>query len=375
MPHYDVIVLGTGGVGAAALFHLARRGVRVLGLDRFPPGHDRGSSHGQSRIIRLAYFEHPSYVPLLRRAYELWNELENLSGQKLYHETGLLMAGFEHGEVIPGVLRSASEHSIPIEKLSATESRRRFPAHLVPEGQAAVFEPRAGFLRVEPCVEAHANLSVQAGAELRTNVTIHDWKTVGSLVTVTTSEGNFTADRLVIAAGAWATDLLKLPQLSLQVLRKPVFWYRTKGDAYRLRNNAPCFLFEAADGIYYGFPQLEDAGVKLAEHSGGQPVADPLQVDRTLHDTDRERIERYIAAYLPQLTRDCTRHSVCLYTMSPDGHFIVGQHPAEPRVCFTAGLSGHGFKFTSVLGEVLADLALNGTTTQPIDFLSPARFQ
>jgi monomeric sarcosine oxidase len=372
---YDAIVIGAGGVGSAALFHLARRGLRVIGLDRFPPGHDRGSSHGQTRIIRQAYYEHPNYVPLLFRAYELWHELEVISNEKLFHQVGLMSGGPPAGEIIAGVELAADTHNLPIERLTAREAAERWPGFRVPESFGIVFESRAGYLMVEDCVRAHIAAAKQAGAQLRHGLTVLGWKPNGRGITVDTDEGALTADRLVITAGAWASDLLASLNVPFQVLRKPLFWYKTSDSGYNVDAGCPCFFFDTLNGQFYGFPQSGSSGVKIAEHTGGDPVADPLNVDRTLHTEDRKRVEACITEHLPGVSHECMADAVCMYTMSPDQHFVVGRHADHPQVVFTAGLSGHGFKFTSVLGEIMAELATQEKSRLPIEFLSPVRFE
>jgi sarcosine oxidase len=372
--HYDAIVIGVGGVGSAALYHLARRGARAIGLDRFPPGHDRGSSHGETRMIRLAYHEHPDYVPLLLRAYELWNELELETQKTLYHQVGILVAGPSEGDLTSGVLRSAAEHGLPIEQFSVREAGNRYAGYQLPSHFCGLFEQRAGYLMVEDCVKAHVAAAIHAGAELRSDVAVRGWRLDGSTVLVETEEEIVSADRLIVTAGAWASDLLASLNVSFQVLRKPLFWYRTREPSYQADLGCPCFLFETLGGIFYGFPQMNKLGVKLAEHTNGEPITDPLEIDRSLRTTDQQRIEACLMHHLPGVSRECTAHSVCMYTMSADGHFVVGQHPEFPQVAFTAGLSGHGFKFTPVLGEIMSQLALDGETCHPIEFLSHRRF-
>ena len=372
-PTYDSIVLGTGGVGSAALYHLARRGARALGLDRFPPGHDRGSSHGDTRIIRLAYFEHPDYVPLLKRAYELWAELEARSGKKLYHEVGLLQAGPADGQVVAGAKDSARRHGLSVEDLAPHEVEARWPGFRLPPAHGAVYEKRAGFLRVEECVRTHCEEAARAGAEIRTGESVLRFEPRGSGVTVVTDRGSYHAAHLIITAGPWAPGLLAGLGLRLRVIRKPLLWYRTESPVYRADAGGPCFLFETAAGIFYGFPEIDAGGLKVAEHTGGKPVADPLQVDRSVSAEDRAPVERFLASYMPRVSKDLLKHAVCLYTLSPDENFVIDRHPGHPQVAFAAGLSGHGFKFTSVLGETMAQLALDGRAALPIEFLSLAR--
>jgi sarcosine oxidase len=372
--NYDVVVIGVGGVGSAAIYHLARQKARVIGLDRFPPGHDRGSSHGKTRIIRLAYFEHPNYVPLLRRAYELWYELEDRVQSKLFHQVGLLYGGSANGELISGINRSVSAHQLHVDELSANDVTARWPGYRLPDSYTAIFEKDAGYLLVEDSVKAQLQAAVDAGAEVQCGIAVRRWRTDGRGVSVETDQGTFSADRLVITAGAWAGEFLDSLNIPLRVLRKALFWYEANTPAYHVNAGCPCFLFETLGGMFYGFPQTNELGLKLAEHSGGELVQDPLFVDRRLRTEDQKRVEACLERHLPGMSRNCTAHSVCMYTMSPDEHFVVGCHPDHPQVVFSAGLSGHGFKFASVLGEIMAELALNCGTRHNIEFLSPKRF-
>jgi sarcosine oxidase len=371
---YDAIVLGTGGVGSAALFHLARRGLRVLGIDRFTPAHDRGSSHGETRIIRQAYFEHPDYVPLLLRAYELWAELEELSGEQLFHQVGLLQVGPRDGAVVSGVLKSAEQHGLAVEELTARESERRFPGFVVPPELTGVFEPRAGYLLVENCVLAHLQAAKNHGAEHLSETTVTSWRSEGSGVVATTDRGEFRAGRLVISRGAWAGELLSSLGVPLEVRRKHVYWFSATSPAYAATSGCPTFLYELPDGVFYGFPSLPSNGLKAAEHSGGQTVSDPSADPRLFDQRDCERVQSFLAKHLPFVSGEVSRHSVCFYTMTPDEHFLVDRHPQHPNVVFAAGLSGHGFKFTGVLGHALADLATEGQTQLPVGFLRLSRF-
>lgn len=373
MQSFDVIVLGTGGVGSAAVFHLARRGWKTLGLDRFPAGHDRGSSHGETRVIRQAYFEHPDYVPLLLRAYERWAELESLTRQTLFQQVGLLQVGPPNGEVVPGVLRSAKEHGLRVEELTADETRRRFPAFRVPEGMVAVWEPQAGYLRVEKCVLAHLTAAVNAGAELRSGVEVHSWRSSTRGVEVVTNRGTFAAQRLVITAGPWAATFLAEMQLPLRVLRKHVYWFQNASSTARQEAGCPTYLWELPTGVFYGFPQIDSRGVKMGEHTGGEQLADPLGDPREFDPADCERVTAFRAACLPEVSGEIEQRSVCYYTMSADGHFYVDHLPEQPQVVFAAGLSGHGFKLVNVLGEALADMVTTGSTTLPIGFLHAGR--
>ena len=378
MKRFDTIVVGTGGIGTAAAYHLAARGVHVLGLDRFPLAHDRGSSHGQTRLIRQAYFEHPDYVPLLLRAYALWRDLEERVGRRLLVESGLVMAGPPDGEVIAGAARSAALHDLAVERLSAAAACDRWPVFRLPSEWDVIHEPRGGYLFVEACVRAHAEAARLAGAVFEHGVTVRGWRIEGGGVAVATDRGDFYADRLVLAPGSWAAGLLQLPSVPLTVLRKSLFWYAPEPTglttpAASAATLLPCFAFEAPTGFFYGFPAIDGRGVKIAEHSGGAVVRNPLEVDRGIDAVEQQRVETILAAHLPGVSRRCMDHAVCLYTMSPDHHFLVGLHPQHDRVAIAAGFSGHGFKFASVMGEILADLSCTGTTAHPAGFLTPTR--
>jgi sarcosine oxidase len=377
MQSYDVIVLGVGGVGSAALCELARRGVRALGIDRFHPPHDRGSTHGQTRVIRMAYFEHLDYVPLLRESYRMWRSLEAATGRQLFHEVGLLEVGLADGCVVSGVLRAAAEHGLDIEQLSASEIELRWPGFCVKDDLVGVFERNAGYLLVEDCVSAQLEAARAGGAELLVDTVVHGWSADEQGVRVRTSAGDFAATKLVVAGGAWAGGLLAGIPLQLEVRRKSLFWFEASSAGaarYDVAIGFPVYLFELPVGVFYGFPRFDGRSMKAAEHSGGATVADPANVNRSIDAAEQRRVERFLTAHLPQVSYHVVDHAVCLYTMSPDEQFIVDRHPEHSNVVFAAGLSGHGFKFTPVLGRALSDLALEGETRLPIDFLSLRRF-
>jgi sarcosine oxidase len=369
---YDAIVVGaSGGTGSAALYHLARRGARVLGLDRAAPGHDRGSSHGKTRVIRMSYFEHPDYVPLLRRAYELWRELESASGRALLHDIGLVEIGAPDGEVVPGVLASAFIHGLQVEQLAGLDAMRRFPGLRVPEGLDVVYEPSGGYLDVEDCVIAHAGAAERAGATLHAGEEVTGWRAAHGTVEVTTDRGTYTAAKLVLAPGAWASTLLHDLGVRFHTLRKTMWWFDTPRPEHTVEGGCPVFLYELpGQGVFYGTPAVAGSGIKVAEHTGGPSVNDPRLDDRHEDPAERSRVTAFAEQHLPGVTARVLSYAVCFYPMSPDEHFLIGLHPEHPEVGFAAGLSGHGFKFTSVLGEALADLALDGRARVPIDFLS-----
>ena len=375
---FDVIVLGVGGFGSGALSHLARRGLNVLGIDQFGAAHDKGSSHGETRIIRKAYFEHPDYVPLLLRAYDLWSELEAESQRQLFWPCGLMLAGLPDSEAVSGARLSARQHALTIENLSPAAAMQRWPGFRIPDAFDVVFEPEAGFLKVEECVQTHLDRAAAHGATVQLDDPVVSWTSNGHEVRVRTAGREFIAGALVITAGAWAASVMADLKLPLQVLRKPVFWHTATSPAYGLSAGMPTFYFEMPPDVrqvgnlphaFYGFPSLDGQLLKVAEHTGGQLVSDPLHVDRDSHDEDIRPIAAFLQSCLPDVSPQPTRHSVCMYTVTPDRHFVVDRHPEFANVVLGCGFSGHGFKFTSVLGEALADLATTGRTDLPIGFL------
>jgi sarcosine oxidase len=370
---YDVIVLGLGAMGSAAAFELARRGRRVLGLEQYALGHDRGSSHGQTRIIRKAYYEHSDYVPLLHRAYQRWYDLEQRQGVHLFTECGCLSIGKPDGELVAGVRTVAREHGLPIENVTAAELRQRFPFRFG-DDYVGVLERDAGFLYVEDCVRAHLEAAKTQGADLRGNETVLSWEATEKSVTVRTAKETFTAARLVISAGAWASRTLADLGLPLEVVRKVLLWIGTDDDTLFRRDVFPVYMAETPEGFYYGFPAIDAHGHKFARHDGGEPVPDPANVNRTISTADEADCRQFAARHLPAVNGPLRHAKVCLYTHTPDRHFVIDLHPRHPNVAIAAGFSGHGFKFASVVGEVLADLAEKGETDLPIRMFRAGRF-
>ncbi len=373
---YDVIVAGLGGMGSAAAYHLAGRGKRVLGLERHTPVHDRGSSHGESRIIRQAYFEDPAYVPLLLRAYELWERLEEETGEKLVTLGGGLMIGPPDGALVSGSMASADEHGLPYEILSASDLKRRYPIFEPDPNVVALYEERAGFVRPEAGVKVHLDRASSLGAELRFEERITSWEANSSGVRVETERGSYEAERLVVSAGAWAGELLAGLGLPLEVTRQILFWFRPEGgvEAYA-PELVPIWIYEPDDGnMFYSFPAVDgEDSVKAAFFRVDGKPADPETMDREVHDEEVEFIRGYLARHVPSMNGDLVAAKTCMYTNTPDEHFVISTHPDHPQISIAAGFSGHGYKFCSVVGEILADLATDGKTEHPIDIFSPAR--
>lgn len=369
--NYDVIVIGTGGVGSAALWQLAKRGLRVLGLEQFPQAHANGSSHGQSRIIRQAYFEHANYVPLLRLAYDLWDEVQLDSGRKLFHPVGLLEVGPSDGVLIPGIRQSVEQHGIPVQWLTDSEARAEFPM-MIPDGMVCAFEPTAGYLLVEQCVQTHLDLAIRDGASWQQDRVV-DWTSDANGVEVITEQARYLADRLVICGGAWSATLLADLNIQLQVLPKHQYWFAPKADS-KSAASMPTYFYELDNRYFYGFPAIDDRGLKVAQHSGGTPTANPVSLQNLTDEQDERLVYDFATRYCPLNSGKLLSQQACMYTMSPDEHFIVDVHPLYERVCFATGMSGHGFKFTPALGQALADLATNQIVQPNIDFLGLKRF-
>jgi sarcosine oxidase len=371
---YDVIVLGLGGMGSATLFHLARRGLRVLGLERYDLLHEHGSSHGLTRIIRLAYWEHPTYVALLRRAYELWRELEVLSDEQLLYITGSVDAGPPGSSVFRGALQSSELHGLPHEVLNGGELHRRFPGYRLPPEMQCLYQPDGGFLLPERCNVAHVARALSEGAETHFREPVVQWGSGKAGVWVRTTRGRYEAGRLVICAGPWAAKLI--PELAeLAVAERQVLaWLQpTRPQLFEL-GSFPVFNLEVEEGRYYGFPSFLVPGFKFGKYHHQGEVVDPDGVNREPDEADEALLRGFARRYFPEGAGATLMLKSCLFTNSPDRHFILDLHPDHPEVAIAAGFSGHGYKFCSVVGEIMADLAQKGETGHDIGFFRLGRF-
>jgi sarcosine oxidase len=379
---YDVIVIGLGGMGSAAAYRLAKRGLRVLGLDRHPAVHDQGSSHGSSRITRQAYFEDPAYVPLLLRAAELWPQIEADSGRTVVLWTGGVMVGRPDSRTVAGSLRSAQEWNLPHEMLDAAEIRRRFPTMTPADDEVALFERNAGLVIPEESVAAHLALAARAGAELHHEEPATSWRAIpGGGGEVSTPVARYQASQLAICPGPWAPELLADLGVPFGIERQVQYWWAPAGDPGRFRaDRHPIYIWEAADGQqFYGFPSFDDpaggpaGGVKVAKFRSGRPCT-PQTIDRTVHPAEVEAMRAFVAPRMPDLPGTLLKTVTCMYTNTPDEHFVIARHPAHEQVVVACGFSGHGFKFVPVVGEIVADLVAEGRTGHPIKLFDPGRF-
>ena len=372
---YDVAVVGLGGMGSAILAHCARRGARVIGLERFGRAHELGSSVGKSRMIRKAYFEDPAYVPLVTRSYELWRELERETGEELLQITGVLTVGPEGSEIIEGTRRAAREHDLPIHSLGRAEIRRRYPTVKLLDDEVAIFDSEAGVLKPERSIAAHLDVAQRSGAEMKFDLAMERWRATDRGFEVVLADGTrMTAKHLVLALGPWFQQILGELGVTISVQRNVQVWFApTKPDYHASR--FPAFLVNR-DGLpapLYGFPDFGE-GLKAAFHGFGD-LTDAEHVDRTVdHARDIAPLVCAMEEWMPGAAARVIGAKACMYSLTPDHHFVVDRHPEHPRLILCGGFSGHGFKFAPVIGEIAADLALDGGTRHEITFLSLGRF-
>ena len=372
---FDVAVAGLGGMGSAIAAHCAARGASVIGLEQFGPAHDLGSSHGKSRMIRTAYFEDPAYVPLVLRAYELWHGLERQTGQDLLRITGVLSVGEENSEIISGTRRAGSQHGLPVKTLSRKELKKLYPTLRLLDGEIALFEADGGVLDPELAVRAHLKVAQSHGAELHFDTAMEGWGVTDGGVEIRLSNGNrVSAKKLVLSLGPWFQEALESLGVPIRVQRNVQAWFSPATDAYD-SERFPAFLLDRAGlpAPLYGFPDF-GAGIKSAFHGLGE-LTTASEINREVDlPRDVEPIVQALEQWMPGSTQTFREAKPCMYTLTPDGHFVIDRHPEHANVILCGGFSGHGFKFAPVVGEVGADLALAGGSRHEIDFLSLRRF-
>lgn len=367
---FDTIVIGIGGMGSATAYHLAKRGKKVLGLERFDIPHEMGSSHGVTRIIRLAYYEHASYVPLLKRAYELWHELEQTANEKLLHTTGSIDAGPRDSAVFRGSLHSCAVHDLKHEVLTSAELTARFPGYKLPADTMALFQPDGGFLLSERCIVAHVQAAQALGAEIHGREAVLGWEPTSNGVKVRTDRGEYEADKLVLTAGAWMGSLVDKLKPLTEPERQVLLWLQPNKPELFTPERFPVFNLLVDEGRFYGFPEHGIPGVKLGMYHHFNEKIDPDRLDRNAVTAQDEKVLRdFIEKYMPDAAGPTQSLKVCMFTNTPDEHFILDQHPDYPQVILGSPCSGHGFKFSSVVGEILSDLAVDGQTRLDISLL------
>jgi len=372
---YDAIVIGAGGLGSAAVFHLATRGARVLALEQFEVPHTRGSSHGHTRIIRLAYWEHSAYVPLLQRAFALWRDLEGVAGESLLVTTGSIDAGPRGSRPIAGALDACRQFDLRHEQLDSGTLGRRFPGYRLPDSLVSVFQPDGGFLRPERCVSAHVNAARDRGAVVRTNERVVSWDVASDSVVVRTKAATYSARRLVVTAGPWAGGVVQTLQPLLSVERQVVMWTTPPRPERFTPDGFPVFYLHDDEGSFYGVPMVDGRGFKIGKYHHRRQIVDPDTVDRVCSADDEAVLRGAIRRYFPDADGPAAALETCLFTNTADEHFVIDVLPDVPAVTIAAGFSGHGFKFCSVVGEILADLALDGGTRHDISLFGLDRLR
>lgn len=370
-------MIGLGGVGSAALYHLAGRGLRVLGIEARGLGHDQGSSHGATRVIRKAYSEDPRYVPLLERSYQLWRELESEIGETLLWITGALHFGPAGDPALDSVREAVTEHDLPHELLDAPAIAERWPGLAPAPDDAGILEPDGGFLAVERCVVAHLEAAASRGAELRACEPVVGLTGDGGEVVIESVRDRYRARSVVLCLGAWSAAGSDSPlaiDWPLVVTRQVQCWLAPLDRGAFELGRFPVFIRNDRGDAYYGLPRWRHPGVKVCRHHGGE-VADPASLDRTPRDADVDEVRAFVSRHLPRAAGPLVDARVCMYTSTPDHHFAIGPHPEMPGAWVAAGFSGHGFKLSPVVGEILADLAVSGRTANDIELFDPARFK
>jgi sarcosine oxidase len=366
-------------MGSATAYQLTKRGAKVLGLEAFTPAHDKGSSHGESRIIRQAYFEDPAYVPLVLRAYELWDQLQEESNEDLLTITGGVAIGPTKGALVAGCLRSAKQYGLGHALIDGKEMQRRFPQFALTEDEVAFYEEKAGYLKPEECIRQHLRGASKRGADLRFEEPVLSWTASqeGDGVSVTTEKETYNAKSLVISVGPWFAELVSDVSMPVVVSRRVLFWLKPLYESSNFdRGVFPIFLWEPEGSpLFYGLPRIsEDGSPKVGIHSGNETCT-PSTIDRRINPRDESAIRSAIGTRIPSLNGEVSHATTCMYTMTPDEHFIVDTHPDHPQVILAAGFSGHGFKFSSVVGEILCDLAMTRETSTDIRIFSGSRFR
>jgi sarcosine oxidase len=373
--HYDAIVVGAGAMGSAAAYNLARRGKRVLVLERFGIPHDMGSYHGQTRIIRLAYYEDPSYVQLMRRAYELWHDIQNRVGERLLYKTGSIDAGPEDSWVFKGSWNSCRMHDLSHEVLTGAELHRRYPGYHLPKDHLALLQPDGGFLTPERCIVSYVTAAQAEGAEVHGHEGALDWEPLESGVRVRTERGSYDAEKLVVTAGAWNSNLLGVLDGLAVPERQVLAWLQPTAPERFQPGNFPVFNLLAEEGRFYGFPVYGVPGFKFGKYHHLEEDVDPDQMEREARAEDEDLLRQFAERYFPEGCGPTMSLHSCMFTNTPDKHFIIDTHPAYPQVSFASPCSGHGFKFASVVGEIMADLAETGMTRHDISLFRLDRFR
>ena len=363
---FDVIVAGVGGIGSAVVYELARRGTDVLGQERYSIPHSMGSSHGYTRIIRRTYHENPQYVSMVNRAYDRWKNLQEEYGEQLLYKTGSLTAGPETSELVEGALEACREHSVPYESIDTDELPERFPGFQLPSDFEIIYQRDGGFVRPEKGIVAHVELAHRAGATVRAREKAVDWQSTTTGVKVRTNKGQYEADRLVVAAGAWTGTVVESVGDLLSPERQVISWIQPEERDNFTPENLPVFIISDGDDTHYGIPIFGAPGVKFGRHYHLNERIDPDQMNREPTERDETLLRDAADEYLTIANGEIMGLETCIYTNTPDRDFILDTVPNHPNVVVLGGFSGHGYKFAGAIGEIGADLANGNETTLDI---------
>lgn len=380
---FDYIVIGMGSMGSSTCYHLAKSGASVLGIEQFELAHEKGAHSGQSRIVRKAYFEHPDYIPLLERAYQNWEEIERISGNKVYHETGLFYTGPKGHPIIENIRDAAKTYNIPLMDSAKQDDLSILPLFTVPDNYEWIYEPEAGFVETEKTILTYVEEAKKLGTVIHQQEKVMDWQVMEDGVVVRTDKGEYSCRKIIVTAGPWSAKLMPSIKDQLKVTRQTLMWIAPEEPDLFQSENFPCWFVVDKDkpGAYYGFPiatindQKNPNGFKFAYHHPGDET-DPDEVNRSISTDDMQPLLAFVETYMPKAKGQVLGVKTCLYSNSQDEHFVIDcLRDTDGKVCFARGFSGHGFKFVSVIGEIMADLALKGSTPLPIGFLRADRFE
>ena len=372
---FDVAIIGGGSMGIATAYYLAKGGQKVVVIDRFTIPNIYGSHHGETRILRLGYGNGGTYVPLVKESLKLWRELENETGITLYNQTGAITVGFPDSSFVKETIESSIKYDLAYEELDAKSLMDRWPGISVPKDYVACYDPESGFLYSEECIKAYKEQCEKLGVTILENQGVEDIQISENEVSIITKDSTYVAHKVIITAGAWIPKLLPELNLPIKPLRKTFGWFETSGDLYD--NNFPCYVFDTHDvGHYYGFPDFNGLGLKIGRMDLGEEI-DPDALNRDFDSTPKEEadLRSFLSRYMPQANGNLNAGKVCMFSMTPDEDFIIDFHPEHSNILIAGGFSGHGFKFASAIGKTLSELAINGTSSQDISFLSLDRFE
>jgi len=372
---FDVVVMGLGIMGISALYHLSKKKIKVCGIEQYAPGHSKGSSHGETRIIRKAVFEGVDYYPIINRSYEIWKILEKETKKELLSKCGTLIIGDKNSSIIRGTKDVYNKYGLKYNLLNQKKLGNKFSMFSLKNKQVSIFDPEGGFLHAEKCIKAFQDQALKNGVKIFENEKIISWEGSDSEIIVKTDKREFKTKKLIITVGPWAKSEMESLGVKLKIIRKILFWYNIQKPNNYIEGKFPVFLYEEGKNDVYGFPIINKQSMKIAQHFGGHEIDSADEVNRSLSERDEQNLKEIINELIPELKLSISNHSVCMYSMTEDENGIIDRHPKNKNVIIGTGFSGHGFKFSAAFGEILMNLALNKKVPFNIDFLSFKRFK